>query len=97
MIKIAHISDIHIRNARYHSDYQVVFEQLYDKLRELNPDLIINTGDTAHSKLQISPSYVDLTVDFFKNLANIAPYHVILGNHDFNLRNPHKLDAIARS
>lgn len=93
--KIAHISDVHIRNYRYHDVYEEVFENLYSALREEKPDIIINTGDTCHTKLQISPSFVDMTRRMFENLADIAPHHVILGNHDLNLRNPSKMDAIS--
>ena len=78
-MKIAHISDIHIRNYRYHYEYEQVFEQLYAKLEELKPDLIVNTGDTAHTKLNLSPSYFDMAVRMFERLADIAPYHIILG------------------
>ena len=42
--QIIHISDIHIRNYRYHYEYEQVFEQLYAKLKELKPDIIVNTG-----------------------------------------------------
>ena len=93
-MKIAHISDVHIRNHRYHEEYKAVFEDLYEKLRELKPDIIVNTGDTAHTKLQLSPAYFHMTAKFFENLADIAPLHVILGNHDLNLRNPGKIDAV---
>ena len=93
-MKIAHVSDVHIRNHRYHEEYRAVFEDLYEKLKELKPDIIVNTGDTAHTKLQLSPAYFDMTAKFFENLADIAPLHVILGNHDLNLRNPGKIDAI---
>jgi len=92
--KIAHISDVHIRNYRYHDVYEVVFENLYKILEEEKPDIIVNTGDTCHTKLQISPSFVDMTRKFFERLSDIAPHHVILGNHDLNLRNPSKMDAL---
>jgi len=93
-MKIAHVSDVHIRNHRYHEEYTAVFEELYEKLRELKPDIIVNTGDTAHTKLQLSPAYFHMTAKFFENLADIAPLHVILGNHDLNLRNPGRIDAV---
>ena len=93
-MKICHISDIHIRNYRYHEEYKAVFDALYKKLEEIKPDIIVNTGDTAHTKLQLSPAYFDMTAKLFDNLANIAPLHVILGNHDLNLRNVSKIDAI---
>jgi DNA repair exonuclease SbcCD ATPase subunit len=44
--------------------------------------------------LQLSPSYFHMSAKFFENLANIAPLHIILGNHDLNLRNVAKIDAI---
>lgn len=94
-MKIIHISDVHIKNFKSHDEYINIFEQLYKKIKEIKPDLIINTGDTAHTKLSISPAWVEVTANFFKNLADLAPYHVILGNHDLNLKNPTKLDAIS--
>ena len=54
-IKIAHVSDIHVRKLKYHKEYRAVFEQLYEKLREEKPDIIVNTGDTFHTKLDMSP------------------------------------------
>ena len=93
-MKIAHISDVHIRNYRYHKEYQQVFENLYKKLEELKPDIIVNTGDTAHTKLNLSPSYFDMAAKMSKRLGDIAPYHMILGNHDLNLRNLARVDAI---
>tara|TARA_R110000824_G_scaffold46692_7_gene133841 strand:+ start:37117 stop:40233 length:3117 start_codon:yes stop_codon:yes gene_type:complete len=92
--KIAHVSDIHIRKLRYHSEYQTVFEELYDRLREEKPDIIINTGDTFHSKLDLSAEAVRMMSELFTNLADIAPYHMILGNHDLNCKNLGRLDAI---
>ena len=94
-MKIAHISDIHIKNFKYHKQYNEIFEDLYSKLRELKPDIIVNTGDTAHTKLDLSPDYFDMTAKFFENLASIAPLHVVIGNHDLNLSNKQKQDAIS--
>jgi DNA repair exonuclease SbcCD ATPase subunit/DNA repair exonuclease SbcCD nuclease subunit len=93
-MRIAHISDIHIRNLKYHADYRRVFDNLYEKLRELKPDLIVNTGDTAHTKTQISPEFVEMASTHFRKLAAIAPLHIILGNHDLNLMNADRQDAI---
>ena len=94
-MKIAHISDIHIRNYKYHYEYKEVFNQLFDKLRELKPDIIINTGDTAHTKANLSPEYFKMTSWLFKSLADIAPFHTILGNHDVNVKNLNRLDAVS--
>ena len=93
-MKFAHIADTHIRNLKYHKEYREVFSQLYKKLRELEVDYIIHCGDIAHTKTQISPEFVEMCSDFFKNLADIAPTYIILGNHDGNLRNSSRQDAL---
>ena len=95
MIKIAHVSDIHVRKLKYHKEYRAVFEQLYEKLREEKPDIIVNTGDTFHTKLDLSPEAIKMMSELFVGLADIAPYHMILGNHDMNLKNSGRLDAIS--
>ena len=94
-MRIAHISDIHVRNYKYHYEYRKVFQQLFDKLEELKPDIIVNTGDTAHTKCNLSPEYFNLTSWLFTSLAKIAPLHMILGNHDCNVKNSSRLDAVS--
>ena len=94
-IKIAHVSDIHVRKLKYHKEYRAVFEQLYEKLKEEKPDIIVNTGDTFHTKLDLSPEAIKMMSELFVGLADIAPYHMILGNHDMNLKNSGRLDAIS--
>ena len=93
-MKIAHLADTHIRNYKYHSEYRAVFDQIYDRLKEEKVDYIVHCGDLAHTKTQLSPEYFDLATSFLKNLADIAPTYVILGNHDGNLKNEHRQDAI---
>ena len=94
-MKFAHVSDTHIKNLKYHYEYRVVFDQLYEALREEKVDYIIHCGDIAHTKTQISPEFVDMCSHFFENLASIAPTYIILGNHDGNLRNSSRQDAIS--
>jgi len=94
-VKFAHVSDTHIKNLKYHYEYRVVFDQLYEALREEKVDYIIHCGDIAHTKTQISPEFVDMCSHFFENLASIAPTYIILGNHDGNLRNSSRQDAIS--
>jgi DNA repair exonuclease SbcCD ATPase subunit/DNA repair exonuclease SbcCD nuclease subunit len=93
-VKFAHIADTHIKNLKYHYEYKEVFKQLYEVLREENVDCIVHCGDIAHTKTQISPEFVELCTGFFRNLASIAPTYIILGNHDGNLRNSSRQDAI---
>jgi len=93
-MRLAHIGDTHIRNYKYHREYRAVFGQLFEKLKEQKVDAIIHCGDIAHTKTQLSPEYFQLAAEFLSGLANIAPTYVILGNHDGNLKNGNRQDAI---
>ena len=93
-MKFAHIADTHIKNLKYHYEYRIVFEKLYEKLREEKVDYIIHCGDLAHTKTQISPEFVEMATNFLRNLADIAPTYIILGNHDGNLKNSNRQDAL---
>ena len=56
--RLAHVSDTHIRNLKYHDDYRACFEQMYSILREEKPDYIVHCGDVAHTKTQLSPEFL---------------------------------------
>ena len=94
MKRIAHISDTHIRNLKYHDEYRHVFSQIYDSLKQEQPDYIVHTGDLAHTKTQLSPEYFEVASNFLRSLADIAPTIMILGNHDGNLKNGDRQDAV---
>lgn len=97
MARIVHISDVHWRGIARHAEYKKAFNKLYEELRALNPapDLIINTGDTFHTKTQgITPEIVQELSRMFNELADIAPSYTLLGNHDGNLTNNTRLDII---
>ena len=94
-MRFAHIADTHIRNLKYHFEYKEVFKQLYKSLKKEKVDYIVHCGDIAHTKTQISPEFVDLCREFFENLSSIAPTYIILGNHDGNLRNGSRQDALS--
>ena len=94
-MKFAHIADTHIRNLKFHYEYRKVFDRLYKILREQEVDYIVHCGDIAHTKTQISPEFVQMAADFFTNLASIAPTYIILGNHDGNLKNSNRQDALS--
>ena len=93
-MKIAHISDTHIRNLKYHYEYKIAFDDLYRKLKQMSPDIIVHTGDIAHTKTQLSPEFFQMCASFLQNLGDIAPTYIILGNHDGNLKNDTRQDAI---
>jgi DNA repair exonuclease SbcCD ATPase subunit/DNA repair exonuclease SbcCD nuclease subunit len=95
MLKIAHLSDTQIRNFQRHWEYRKAYENLFLSLRENKPDLIVVAGDIAHSKTHVSAEFFQLCTQYFKSLADIAPTVVIPGNHDLNLNNLSRLDALS--
>jgi len=52
-MRIAHISDIHIRLKDRHDEYKEVFDRLYKELKTQKPDRILLTGDIVHSKITL--------------------------------------------
>mgnify|MGYP001369511980 CR=1 FL=1 len=93
--KCAHFADIHFRGLTRHDEYRKVFEQAYAELRILKPDVIFLGGDIVHSKTQgISPELIEILRWWLTSLAEIAPVHIILGNHDGLMLNEDRLDAI---
>ena len=94
---IYHISDIHIRNTSRHDEYREVFEKTYNILRDRISNknaIIVLTGDIMHTKTELSPEAVSMAAILFKNLSTIAPVILIPGNHDMNLSNKNRMDAL---
>ena len=95
--KIYHIADIHIRNLKRHKEYSLVFNRLYDYLKSVRDDdsIILLAGDIVHAKTDMTPEVVDMTQNFLRSLSDIMPTILIPGNHDANLNNPSRLDALS--
>ena len=93
--KIAHLADIHIRKLHRFVEYRDVFDRLYKKLKQVNPDVIYIGGDVVHGKLDTSPEEIRLLADFFLSLSAICTTVVIPGNHDCNLNNKSREDVLS--
>ena len=94
--KILHVADIHIRNYQRHKEYREVFKKLYTAAKELPSNSIIYVaGDIVHNKTDISPELISITSEFLKKLADIRHTILITGNHDTNLNNVSRLDALS--
>ena len=93
--KIFHVSDIHIRTLKRHTEYREVFNNMFTYINSHSTEnsIAVVTGDIVHSKLDMSPELVQMLVDFFNGFA--IPTIVILGNHDMNLNNMHRIDAVS--
>lgn len=95
-MRICHVSDIHWRGFQRHAEYTEVFEKTFELMRALEPDIIINTGDTFHTKTQnISPEVIDKLAWMIREMVSIAPTYTLLGNHDGNLANASRQDVIS--
>lgn len=95
--KIYHIADIHIRNLKRHKEYKQVFKRLYSYISttKTKNSIIYVAGDIVHSKTDLSPELVSMVSDFFIALCDLCPTIVITGNHDCNLNNSTRMDAIS--
>jgi DNA repair exonuclease SbcCD ATPase subunit/DNA repair exonuclease SbcCD nuclease subunit len=95
--KIIHIADTHIRLYKRYTEYQQTLERMINMLMEsdLTDSIIVHCGDVVHSKTDMSPEMINLTSWWLSNLANLAPTLIIAGNHDLNVANPNRLDALS--
>lgn len=97
-MKILHISDLHIKNNLTKNDVvelDSIYENLFFKIGDEAPDLIVITGDLFHSKTQLSPESIDYINKIFNILNKIEiKTFVILGNHDCSLSNKDRKNGI---
>lgn len=94
-MRICHIADIHFRGLTRHDEYKKVFIKLVDDIKDKNIDIIFIGGDLYHTKTSgLSPEYIEIITWWFDELSKIAPLHIILGNHDGNLSNMSRQDAV---
>ena len=74
---IAHISDLH--NKLYKNDN----EQLLNKIKKLDTDIILITGDAING----TEGLIDNAVHFIKQAVDIAPVYFTPGNHEAKKEN----------
>lgn len=92
---IVHLSDVHIRLTKRHEEYREVFNKVYDYIKNTPQNtVVVNTGDSLHSKCDLSPEAVQLLGEFLKGCADIRSTILIAGNHDCLLTNSTRLDSI---
>lgn len=95
--KIYHIADVHIRNVKRHKEYRLVFEKMFEEIRQRGTDdsIIYLAGDIAHAKLEMSPELVKEISWLFTQCSQHAPTILIAGNHDCNMNNSDRLDVLS--
>lgn len=94
-MRIAHISDIHIRGLSRHTEYYDVLGEFIKDVQRQKCDHIFVGGDIFHTKtMGISPEYIDFLRWWLTEMAKVCPVHLTLGNHDGNLSNASRQDAV---
>jgi len=95
MIRIAHIADVHIRGLSRHTEYKIVFRAFADDVKKNQVEHVFVGGDVFHTKTSgTSPEYIDFMTWWLKTLSETAELHLTLGNHDGNLVNLSRQDAV---
>ena len=105
--RVHHISDIHINLRARHDEYNEVFQNLNQFLINeknkykipINQNkniecLVVITGDILHSKTELLPECIEVTRNFITNISKLMPVVLMAGNHDLNINNNDRLDAL---
>ena len=69
--RILHISDTHEKTFLFNNSY------LLYKIKKINPDIIIHTGDFINITEDLEPS-----INLLTQISQIAPVYIVQGNHD---------------
>lgn len=87
-INIIHISDLHYSNLITEN----TLSRIIKKIKDLNPDYIVITGDTIDNTKSINNKTKEtIILNFFKELGSITKTIISLGNHDFYKFNNRKI------
>jgi len=95
MIKtLVHFSDLHLRLFKDHDLYRTILTDMINQFKEIKPDRIIFTGDLLHSKNQLTPELIEVSVWLLNECSKITKTILIFGNHDGLVNNNQRLDSI---
>lgn len=95
-MRIGHLADIHIRGLSRHDEVREVFQAFALDAREQKVDHVFVGGDLFHTKTTgITPEYIDLMSWWVEELSTVGEVHLTLGNHDGNLTNFSRQDAVS--
>jgi DNA repair exonuclease SbcCD ATPase subunit/DNA repair exonuclease SbcCD nuclease subunit len=86
---------VHIRALSRHDEYRQVLKAFTEDCRSQKVDHIFIGGDIFHTKVTgISPEYIDFLTWWLNDMSTVAPVHMVLGNHDGNIVNLSRQDAV---
>lgn len=85
-LKIVQISDLHLVSFYHHQDR---LEDVMKKINELNPDIIVNTGDFINAGWRETDRFDTILNCAKSKYGNFA----VMGNHDFGTYDPYFTEA----
>jgi DNA repair exonuclease SbcCD ATPase subunit/DNA repair exonuclease SbcCD nuclease subunit len=95
---IYHSADIHVPNrVDRHDEYRYVFKKEFEALEqqeEKDKSIMVICGDIFDSKTSLKPECISMVVKYLERLQKIMPVIIILGNHDVNMSNSSRMDAL---
>lgn len=95
ILKIVHLADLHIRKTpTRNEEYEKVFENLINSIKNEKPDRIVIVGDLVHDYLDLQGEQLILAHNLLNALADIAPVRITRGNHDCRKKNLKRVDSV---
>jgi hypothetical protein len=92
---IAHTGDIHIRKIpTRNEEYEKVFKNLIESLKEKKPNRIVIVGDFVHDNLNLQSEQLIMAHNLLNELSKIAPVRITRGNHDMQKSNSKRVDSV---
>ena len=82
---VYHSADIHIRTLDRHEEYRIVFQKLYDTIKnseDLESSVFVICGDIFHNRDRLVSESIILFNSFIEKMSSIIDVVCILGNHD---------------
>jgi len=94
--RIVHIADLHVRNLSRHDEVKTVISDLVKQCKKLSAQHIFIGGDSFHTKTSgMSPECIEFMCWWLNELSTVAEVHIMLGNHDLNVTNKSRQDALS--
>jgi DNA repair exonuclease SbcCD nuclease subunit len=81
-MKALQFSDLHLVEKHAETGIRAL-DFIKAKARALKPDLLINTGDTFHTKNLLYATRLTLFGEFLEEMSAVAPIINLVGNHDW--------------
>lgn len=80
-MKILVLGDPHISKSTL-NQYKYIFEEIYELIDTMKPDLFVSLGDTLHMHERVDMRCLCAANEFYLNVAKKCKCIILIGNHD---------------